>query len=123
MGKNKRIRAEQGSGNVFADLDLPHAEQELLKARLTLQIYRIIKDRGFTQAKAGEILGIKQPHVSALMRNRAGMFFSRAPDGVPDPSRRGRRDHRAPDAQGAWKSLRCRGGLMWHRSRVTILAG
>ena len=52
MGKNKRIRAEQGSGNVFADLDLPHAEQELLKARLTLQIYRIVKDRGLTQARA-----------------------------------------------------------------------
>ena len=55
MGRNKRIRAEQGSGNVFADLDLPHAEQELLKARLTLQIYRIIKDRGLTQARAGAI--------------------------------------------------------------------
>ena len=74
MEKGKRIRAEQGSGNVFADLDLPHAEQELLNARLTLQIYKIIKDRGLTQAKAGEIPGIKQPHVSALMRNRAGMF-------------------------------------------------
>lgn len=74
MKKNKRIRAEEGGGNVFADLDLPHAEQELLKARLTLQIYKIIKDRGFTQAKAGEVLGIKQPHVSALMRNRPGMF-------------------------------------------------
>jgi predicted XRE-type DNA-binding protein len=53
---------------------VPHAEQELLKARLTLQIYRIIKTRGPTQAKAGEILGIRQPHVSALMRNRAGVF-------------------------------------------------
>ena len=69
-----RIRAERGSGNVFADLSLPHAEQDLLKARLTLQIYKIIKDRDLTQAKAGEILGIKQPHVSALMRNRAGAF-------------------------------------------------
>jgi hypothetical protein len=29
----KRVRAEEGSGNVFADLGLPHAEQELLKAR------------------------------------------------------------------------------------------
>ena len=35
----------------------------------------------------------------------------------------GRRDHRAPDAQGASESLRCRGGLMWHRSRLTTLAG
>jgi len=70
----KRMGVEEGSGNVFADLGLPHAEQELLKARLTLQIYKLIKARGLTQAKAGEILGMKQPHVSALMRNRAGTF-------------------------------------------------
>jgi predicted XRE-type DNA-binding protein len=68
------IRVEKGSGNVFADLGLPNPEQELLKARLTLQIYRIIRARGLTQAQAGEVLGSKQPHVSALMRNRAGNF-------------------------------------------------
>ena len=68
------IRAERGSGNVFADLGLPYAEQELLRAHLTVRIYKIIKERGLTQAKAGEILGIKQPHVSALMRNRSGTF-------------------------------------------------
>ncbi len=66
--------ARHGSGNVFADLGLPNPEQELLKAHLTLQIYRIIKKRGLTQVQAGEILGVKQPHVSALMRNRAGNF-------------------------------------------------
>jgi predicted XRE-type DNA-binding protein len=70
----KSIKAEKGSGNVFADLGIPHPEQELLKAKLTLQIYRLIKDRGLTQAEAGKILGIKQPHVSALTRNRAGAF-------------------------------------------------
>jgi|SRR6185369_602134 len=64
----------KGSGNVFADLGLPNPERELLKARLRLQIYKIIKARGLTQARAGEVLGIKQPHVSALMRNRAGNF-------------------------------------------------
>jgi predicted XRE-type DNA-binding protein len=72
--QSKRIRAEKGSGNVFADLGLPHPEQELLKARLTLQIYRLIKARSLKQADAGKILGIKQPHVSALMRNRSGSF-------------------------------------------------
>ena len=65
---------ENGSDNIFADLGLPHPEQELLKARLTLQIFRIIKGRHLTQAQAGEILGIKQPHVSLLMRNRSGNF-------------------------------------------------
>lgn len=74
MKKKAPIKFEEGSGNVFADLDLPHPEQELLKARLTLQIYRLIKGRGLTQTQAGEILGIKQPHVSTLMRNRSGPF-------------------------------------------------
>jgi predicted XRE-type DNA-binding protein len=70
----KPARIEKRSGNVFADLGLPHSEQELLKAKLTLQIYRLIKTRGLRQADAGKILGIKQPHVSALMRNRSGSF-------------------------------------------------
>jgi predicted XRE-type DNA-binding protein len=74
MRKKTRTTVEASSGNVFADLGLPNPEQELLKARLTLQIYKIIKERGLTQAQAGELLGIKQPHVSALMRNRAGNF-------------------------------------------------
>jgi predicted XRE-type DNA-binding protein len=67
-------RAEKGSGNVFADLGLPNPEKELWKAQLTLQIYRLIKQRGVTQADAGKILGIPQPHVSLLMRNRSGVF-------------------------------------------------
>ena len=67
MKKTDQITVQEGSGNVFADLDLPHSEQDQIKAELTLQIYRIIKKRNFTQAEAGEILGIKQPHVSALM--------------------------------------------------------
>lgn len=74
MRKQTRTRIERGSGNVFADLGLPDAEQELLKAHLTLQLHKIIKERDLTQAEAGKILGIKQPHVSALMRNRSGTF-------------------------------------------------
>jgi predicted XRE-type DNA-binding protein len=68
------IRITESSGNVFADMGLPNPEQELLKAKLTLQIYRIVKERGITQAEAAKILGIKQPHGSLLMRNRAGTF-------------------------------------------------
>lgn len=72
--KSRRIEFEESSGNVFADLGLPNAEQELLKANLTLQIFRVIKARKLTQAKAGKILGIPQPHVSDLMRGRARAF-------------------------------------------------
>lgn len=70
----KKTTVEKSSGNIFADLGLPNPERELLKTRLTLQIYEIITQRGLTQAEAGRILGIKQPHVSALMRNRSGNF-------------------------------------------------
>jgi predicted XRE-type DNA-binding protein len=72
--KKSPVRAEKSSSNIFADLGLPHPDQELLKAKLTLAIYRLVKRRDLTQAEAGKILGIKQPHVSALMRNRSGSF-------------------------------------------------
>ena len=65
---------EEGSGNVFADLGFPNAERERIKAHLTLRIYRLIKGRNLTQADAGKILGIRQPHVSTLMRGQSGAF-------------------------------------------------
>src|SRR6266481_4935413 len=61
---------EKSSGNVFADLGFPNSEQELLKADLTVQIYRLIRERGLTQAQAAQLLGTTQSQVSALMRCR-----------------------------------------------------
>jgi predicted XRE-type DNA-binding protein len=57
-----------GSGNVFADLGFRNAKQELLKAQLTLEIYRLLKRRGVTQQEAAKLLGTTQAQVSALMR-------------------------------------------------------
>lgn len=74
MRKNNRTGVKQGSGNVFRDLGFPNPEREQLKAQLTLQIYRTIKARKLTQTAAGEMLGIKQPHVSGLMRGHSGNF-------------------------------------------------
>jgi predicted XRE-type DNA-binding protein len=70
--KRKRMTFEKSSGNVFTDIGLANPERERLNAHLTPQTYRIIKDRGLTQAESGTILGIKRPYVSALMRNRSG---------------------------------------------------
>src|SRR5438445_13707116 len=72
--RNDVSRVVEGSGNVFADLGLRNPEQELLKAQLTLQIYTILKDSGMTQVEIAKILGVRQPQVSLLMRNRAGNF-------------------------------------------------
>ena len=59
---------------MFADLGLPNPGQELLKAQLTLQIYTILKGSGMKQVEIAKILGVQQPPVSLLMRNRAGNF-------------------------------------------------
>ena len=59
---------EVSSGNVFADMGFQDSEQELLKAKLTLQIYRLIKARGLTQGEAAHLLGTTQPQISALTR-------------------------------------------------------
>jgi predicted XRE-type DNA-binding protein len=66
------VAREKSRGNVFADLGMPLPEQELVKACLTLQIYRSIRSRRLTPAQTGEILGLKQPQVSLLMCNRSG---------------------------------------------------
>ena len=64
------VRRSKSSDNVFADLGLPNSEQELFKAKLTVQIHKLIKECNLTQAKASELLGATQAQVSALMRCR-----------------------------------------------------
>ncbi|MEQ1866726.1 MAG: helix-turn-helix transcriptional regulator [Micropepsaceae bacterium] len=74
MTTRKSDRIVRSSGNVFADLDLPHPEQEMLKAQLTVAIYEQLKRRRLTQAQAAKLLGLHQPQVSVLMRCRPGLF-------------------------------------------------
>lgn len=65
---------EESSGNIFADLGLENAEELYIRGKLGIQVFLIIKDRGYSQQQAGDILGIKQPEVSALMCNRYQRF-------------------------------------------------
>lgn len=69
-----KVKFEKSSGNVFADLGFPDSQQELLKASLTYEIYKIIAQRKLTQQEAAQILGISQSYVSDLKRNRSGRF-------------------------------------------------
>jgi predicted XRE-type DNA-binding protein len=70
----KGPRFEESSGNVFADLGLPNAEELRAKADLAFEISRTIDERELTQAEAAEILGVDQPKVSALVRGRLSGF-------------------------------------------------
>jgi predicted XRE-type DNA-binding protein len=65
---------EIGSGNVFKDLGIPNAEEHLVKAQLVFKIHTIMKGRGLKQAKAADLLGIKQPDVSKMLRGDFKQF-------------------------------------------------
>lgn len=68
------LMLDEGSGNVFADLDLPDAEQTMAKARLAGQIALAIQDLGLTQKQAAEQMGLDQPKISALTRGKLSGF-------------------------------------------------
>ena len=62
------------SGSVFADLNLPHADDLLAKAELAAKIIAEIQRRRLTQSQAAAILGIDQPKVSALNQGKLSGF-------------------------------------------------
>lgn len=62
------------SGNVFADIGLPDAEERLAKAQLAHKISEIIQRRHISQAEAARILGTEQPKISAIMNGKLSGF-------------------------------------------------
>src|ERR1051326_133338 len=58
------------SGNVFADLGLPDAEEKQTKVRLAVAINQIIEGMGLSQTAAAERLHLNQPKISALANYR-----------------------------------------------------
>ncbi|MDQ6971919.1 MAG: helix-turn-helix transcriptional regulator [Mariprofundaceae bacterium] len=62
------IEIEKSSGNVYADLGLPDAEEMIVKARLAAKISEIIKQRHLTQQQASEMLGMPQSKISNMLR-------------------------------------------------------
>lgn len=71
-----KIKVTPSTGNVFADIGLPDAEETYAKAVIASRICDIITERKLTQAEAAGVLGLDQPKVSALMRGRLDGFSS-----------------------------------------------
>ncbi len=78
MGREQEtdIPVTESSGNVFADIGLPEAEEELTKAQLASHIRQVIKRQRLTQVAAAAVMGIDQPKVSALLNGRLANFSS-----------------------------------------------
>jgi predicted XRE-type DNA-binding protein len=73
MKKQRVVRSipvEEGSGNVYADLDYANSASMLVKAELAAKIGEIIQLRTLTQTDAARILGLTQPKISALLKGR-----------------------------------------------------
>jgi predicted XRE-type DNA-binding protein len=68
MSKKTLPAHDVGSGNIFADLGLPNAEEHQLKAALVVQLSRLIQQRKLSQTDAAKLIGIKQPDLSNILR-------------------------------------------------------
>jgi predicted XRE-type DNA-binding protein len=64
------VKMRSSSGNVFADMGLPDAEERLAKAELAHEICALIQSAKLTQVQAARMLGVDQPKVSALLHGR-----------------------------------------------------
>jgi predicted XRE-type DNA-binding protein len=73
-----KIKSKKSSGNVFADLGLPNADEHLIKADIVIAIADRIKAKKLTQAEASRLIGLAQPDVSKLLRGHfTGYSFER----------------------------------------------
>src|SRR5688572_12287252 len=63
-----------GTGNIFADIGLPNAEEHLVKAQLVYKIDQLMKSRKLRQIDAAKLLGVKQPDVSNMLRGDFRQF-------------------------------------------------
>lgn len=62
------IEVQRSSGNVYADLELPDADELKIKTGLVVEIRRAMKSLGLTQQAAARRMGISQAKVSGMMR-------------------------------------------------------
>jgi predicted XRE-type DNA-binding protein len=61
---------EAGSGNVYADLGMPDADEMFVKAQLASRIGEIIKSHKWSQQQAADVLGLTQPKLSRMLRGQ-----------------------------------------------------
>src|SRR6202043_1141566 len=65
---------EEGSGNIFADLDLDDSDELFARAKIGFHVYQILKEKNLAQREIATLLRIKQPEVSHLMNGHFSRF-------------------------------------------------
>ena len=72
--RNKKIKFEEGSGNVFADLGLKDSDELFTQAQIGFCVYKIVKTKKLKQKEIAAVLGIAQSDVSHLMNGHYSRF-------------------------------------------------
>lgn len=70
--RKAKITAEVGSDNIFKDLGFSDEDAVNLHIRglLAIEIGNIITERGWSQRRAAEELGVSQPRIAEIMKSR-----------------------------------------------------
>lgn len=63
-----RNKTKLTTGNVFADIGTPNADEHALKADVVIKIGMLIEAKKLTQTQAAKLTGISQPDLSRLLR-------------------------------------------------------
>jgi predicted XRE-type DNA-binding protein len=72
--RKKKIKFEEGSGNVFADLGLKDSDELFTRAQIGFCVYKIVKVKKLKQREIADLLGIAQSDVSHLMNGHYSRF-------------------------------------------------
>lgn len=64
------IKITRGSGNVFADIGLPNAEELSIKSQLAINLELFMKRHKLTQKQVAEMVGSDQPTISKVLRGK-----------------------------------------------------
>jgi predicted XRE-type DNA-binding protein len=71
---SEEIECYEGSDNIFADIGLKDADELLARARIGVEVLKILQDRKLKQREIATLLGIKQTEVSHLMNGHFSRF-------------------------------------------------
>jgi len=63
-----------GSRNVFKDIGVRTADEHFVKAQLVFKIDAIMKKRRLKQLEAADLLGVRQPDISKMLRGEFRQF-------------------------------------------------
>lgn len=74
IDRDNELEIDEGTGNVFADMGRPDAEVLQLKAKLAVEIVKVLDQQELTVRRAGNITGIAAGDFSRIRQAKLDRF-------------------------------------------------